>query len=237
MTNSKGRRARLGMLLALALGALALVALPGFAAAKAKGHHQMRDRNHDHIPDRWEKRHKLSLKVNQAHRDQDHDSLDNLGEYKAGDNPHNPDSNGNGVLDGEEHAGKIVSYDPESGKLTIGLFGGESVSGLVTEETEIECGCSHGEEASEAGEEEGTVSFRADSFGPGEEEGGSSEQGDDESGDQPGQGQPDHSSEHHHSRSCSSEDLVVGAAVKEAELQTENGVSTFSKVELGKSEG
>jgi len=35
--------------------------------------------NHDHIPDRWEKRHHLSLHVNQARHDQDRDRLDNRG--------------------------------------------------------------------------------------------------------------------------------------------------------------
>lgn len=76
MTRSKASRMRLGGLLALALGAIALLALPGLAAAK--------DRNHDRIPDRWEKRHKLSLKVDQARKDQDRDHLRNLAEFKAG---------------------------------------------------------------------------------------------------------------------------------------------------------
>ena len=84
MTRSKNRKARLGGLLALALGVLALLALPAIAAA--------RDRNHDHIPDRWEKRHHLSLHVNQAGRDQDRDHLRNRGEFEAGDNPRDNDS-------------------------------------------------------------------------------------------------------------------------------------------------
>ena len=45
--------------------ALALVAVLGLASsASAKS----RDRNHDRIPDRWERVHHLSLKVNQAKR-------------------------------------------------------------------------------------------------------------------------------------------------------------------------
>ncbi|MFI5027738.1 MAG: hypothetical protein ACHQCF_01995 [Solirubrobacterales bacterium] len=101
-----GSRARLGGVLVLALGARALLALPSFAAAK--------DRNHDHIPDHWEKKHQLSLRVNQAARDQDHDHLNNLGEFKAGDNPRNPDTNNDGVMDGEENAGTIASFDTET---------------------------------------------------------------------------------------------------------------------------
>ena len=53
MRRRHGNRARLGGVLLAALGALALLALPSVAAAK--------DRNHDRIPDRWEKRHHLSL--------------------------------------------------------------------------------------------------------------------------------------------------------------------------------
>src|SRR3979490_196766 len=131
MTRTRGRRAPLGGLLAVALGAIALLALPGLAVAK--------DRNHDHIPDRWGKRHKLSLKVNQAHKDQDHDHLSNLAEFKAGDNPRNSDSDSDGVMDGEENAGTITSFDAKTGKLVISLFGGEAVTGLVTEQTEITC--------------------------------------------------------------------------------------------------
>ena len=126
MRTSPQANARLGGLLATALGALALLALPGIAAAK--------DRNHDRIPDRWEKRHHLSLKVNQARRDQDGDHLRNLAEFKAGDNPRDADTDNDGVTDGEENAGTIASFDTDSGKLTISLFGTETVSGLVTDQ-------------------------------------------------------------------------------------------------------
>ncbi|HWN72801.1 MAG TPA: hypothetical protein VNN15_03220, partial [Solirubrobacterales bacterium] len=132
MTRTKGRRARFGMtLFALALGALALLAMPSLAAAK--------DRNHDRIPDRWEKKHHLSLNVNQARHDQDGDHLRNRGEFLAGDNPRDEDSDDDGVMDGNEQAGTIASFDSESGRLVIDLFGGDTVSGLVTEGTEIEC--------------------------------------------------------------------------------------------------
>ena len=52
---------------------LAVLALPAMAAAK--------DRNHDRIPDRWEKRHHLSLTVKQTGRDQDSDQLRNRAEF------------------------------------------------------------------------------------------------------------------------------------------------------------
>jgi hypothetical protein len=54
--------------------AAVLLAIPASAAARS------RDRNHDHIPDRWERAHHLSLKVKQGGRDQDHDGLRNRAE-------------------------------------------------------------------------------------------------------------------------------------------------------------
>src|SRR6478735_11979880 len=132
MRRRHGQRAGLGGVLLAALGAVALLALPGVAAAK--------DRNHDRIPDRWEKRHHLSLHVNQARRDQDRDHLDNRGEFKAGDNPRDRDTDNDGVMDGDENAGTITAFDTETGKLTISLFGGDTVTGFVTEDTRIECG-------------------------------------------------------------------------------------------------
>ena len=69
-------------ILAVAIAGLLVIALPSVAAAK--------DRNHDRIPDRWEKRHHLSLHVNQAKRDQDRDGLKNRQEFKAGDDPRDP---------------------------------------------------------------------------------------------------------------------------------------------------
>lgn len=189
------RTQRLTATLAAAVGTIAILALPGAAAAK--------DRNHDRIPDRWEKRHHLSTKANQARRDQDRDHLRNRAEFEAETNPHDPDSDNDGVPDGEEHTGEIESFDPTSGELTIDLFGGGTISGLVAEETEIECDhedssatASASSEGDEAGEEDGSD----------EQEGGSS--------------------------SCTTADLTPGTTVDEAELKAENGTATFEKVEL-----
>jgi hypothetical protein len=68
-----------------------------------------KDRNHDRIPDRWEKRHHLSLHHEQAGRDQDHDDLDNRGEYRAHLDPRDADSDDDGVKDGDENAGTVKS--------------------------------------------------------------------------------------------------------------------------------
>jgi hypothetical protein len=75
-----------------ALGAMLLIA----SSASAK------DRNRDGIPDRWEKRFDLSLKVDQANKDQDRDKVDNLNEFQEGTNPRDRDTDNDGVNDGKE---------------------------------------------------------------------------------------------------------------------------------------
>jgi hypothetical protein len=212
------RSHNLGFLL-VAIGVLTMLAVPNIAAAK------QRDRNHDGIPDRWEKRHRLSTRVNQAHRDQDRDHLRNRAEFMAGTNPRNADSDGDGVPDGEENAGKIASFDATSGKLVINVFGGETVSGLVTEETEIECrGQKDGASTSDSGDGEEGSEDEQQGEEPGDDDGG--QQGsDDDDQEEPGDDDDQGSN-------CTAADLEVGAVVHEAELQIEEGSAVFKKVEL-----
>lgn len=217
------RTQRLTATLAAAVGLIAILALPGVAAAK--------DRNHDHIPDGWEKRHNLSLKVNQARRDQDGDHLRNRAEFEAETNPRDPDSDNDGIPDGEEHAGEIESFNPtspNSGELTIALFGGGQISGLVTEETEIECHrqasatASASSEGDETGEEGGNdEASEEEQQGEGQGDDGSEEEAGDDQGEQEGG-----------SSSCTAADLTPGTMVDEAELKVENGTAVFEKVEL-----
>jgi Bacterial TSP3 repeat len=61
-----------------------------------------RDRNHDQLPDSWEKGNHLSLRIKQAKRDQDHDKLANKLEFRYKTNPHKADSDGDGLKDGDE---------------------------------------------------------------------------------------------------------------------------------------
>jgi hypothetical protein len=205
-----------------ALGALAMLALPAVAAAK--------DRNHDHIPDRWEKRHHLSLHRNQAKLDQDRDHLRNRAEFLAGDNPRNADTDNDGVMDGNENAGTIQSFDQETGKLTIALFGGDTISGLVTEGTEIECS-NHSASASDEGD--GSSSDHEEQAG--DDEGDNSgehhgEAGDDDQGENQGEAGDDDQGENQ--GNCTTADLTEGAVVKEADLHVSNGQAVFEKVEL-----
>jgi hypothetical protein len=238
MTPKKARRPRLGMTwFALALGALALLAMPGLAAAK--------DRNHDRIPDRWEKRHKLSLKVNQARHDQDGDHLRNRGEFLAGDNPRDRDSDDDGTVDGHEQAGTIASFDAGTGRLVIDLFGTDTVAGLVTDETEIKCedaggatvsseGAGRGE--AEPGDDRGDETEAGDDRDDNGEEVGD-DHGDDDQGDDSGPGSdnsgPGHEGDDDRGdRLCTTAELVPGAVVEEAELKIANGQAIFHEVEL-----
>src|SRR3954471_20137853 len=84
------------MLVITAAAALALMALP--AAALARSH----DRNHDGIPDKWERHFHLSLKHNDAKGDPDHDGLSNKGEFKNRTNPRDADTDNDGLDDGDE---------------------------------------------------------------------------------------------------------------------------------------
>lgn len=234
---------RLTTCAAAALGALALLALPGTAAAK--------DGNHDRIPDRWERHHHLSTAVNQAGRDQDHDHLRNRAEFLAGDNPRDRDSDDDGVMDGNENAGTITSFDAATGKLVISLFNGDSVSGLVTESTKIKCEDEHSPDVttrSRHGEEE-PGDDHGEGEEPGDDNGGHGEEpGDEAAGDNSGPGNngddnsgpgsshsgrgPSGHDDNGTGANCTTSDLIVGATVEEAELELEHGAATYEEVEL-----
>ena len=200
------RKTKSAALAALAFALFMIIAGP--AAAK--------DRNGDRIPDRWEKRHHLSLKVNQAKRDQDGDGLRNRGEFKAGLDPRDDDSDDDGTEDGDENAGTIQIFDAETGRLTIRLFGGDTISGLVTDDTELECDADdstartadHGDDDGDRGDDDRSGS-------------GDGDRGDDDHGDRDDDGED-----------CGTDALTPGREVEEAELKLEEGQATFREIEL-----
>ena len=184
------RTPRIAGLLALALGAVALLALSGVATAKDRGgdDHGHHGRHHHH--------HFREI----------------------------------------EEAGTISSFDPATGRLTIALTGGETVSGLVTTETRIRC--------------EGTDDRRADRRDhggddnggrgnePGDDNGGHGNEPGDNNGDNsgPGPGGPiaeGEGPEAGETPSCTTAALVPGAFVGEAVLRLGTGTATFEEVELG----
>ncbi|MGH2964576.1 MAG: hypothetical protein ACRDMH_04215 [Solirubrobacterales bacterium] len=237
MSSTKSRKL-LGSL-AVAIVGLLVVALPAAAAA--------RDRNHDRIPDRWEKRHHLSLHKNQAQRNQDRDGLKNRQEWKAGDDPRDPDSDNDGVEDGDEGAGTIASFQDHV--LTIDLFGGGSISGTVTESTEVKCdnGDDQGDEDNDGegghhgdtgdGEDQGDQGDVGDD--PGEQAGDDSHADKSATGDQTGNDENDNDDEDANDQgddnhACSVDNLVPGAVVQEADLELEHGQAVFEEIELAK---
>ena len=142
-----GRKQRLG-LAAAAIVALFAIAIPAGAASK--------DRNGDGIPDRWEKRHGLSLKKNQAKLDQDRDGLKNRAEWRNATDPRDRDTDDDGVADGREvrhgsdptaahpvlpaeDVGQITAWDATTGQLEVTLTAGGSVKGAVNQFTKIRC--------------------------------------------------------------------------------------------------
>jgi hypothetical protein len=194
--------------------AAALAALMALAPAAIARHSHASctraDRNHDSIPDKWECKNRLSLRVKQTRRDPDHDGLNNLQEFRDGTNPRRADTDGDGIRDGAEMrrglnprsqdsdrdgvndenelAGTVVSFDqgtdndPSTGTLTIQpAGGGDPVSGQVTSATRIEC-----ERADQFENEDAqpTTTARASRDGSGDQP----ESGDDHSGDNSGPG-------------------------------------------------
>jgi hypothetical protein len=71
--------------------------------------------------------------------DADGDGLPNAAEQQTGNDPSNPDSDGDGIADGKENAGRVATWDPETGALTIRLASGTTVTGTVDDTTEVTC--------------------------------------------------------------------------------------------------
>jgi len=133
--------------------------------------------------------------------------------HHRGEGHHHP----HGIFDRDEDAGTISAFDATSGKLTIALFGGDSVSGLVTSRTDVRCGFG----------DDGSARFSRDSGNSGPGSGS-----DDDNGGR-GELEPgDDRGDHGNGRPCSSDDLTVGAVVHEADLDLEHGIARFDEIEL-----
>jgi hypothetical protein len=140
--------------LALLVAATALCAAPALA----------RKRDHDKLPDRWERKFHLDTKKNDAKRDRDRDGLSNYREYRSHTNPRRKDtdrdglkdgaerrfgfkprdrdSDDDGTRDGKENAGKITALTGSSITLRLAA-GGKLNAGLAID-------CSSGDSSSGA---------------------------------------------------------------------------------------
>ena len=223
--------------------ATAVMLVPAAAQASGARHRTAAtaDRNRDRIPDRWERRYRLSLRVKQTRRDQDHDGLNNLGEFRSKTNPRDDDSDndgvedgdershglnardddsdGDGVEDGDENAGKVLTF--QGGRLTIELAKGGTVSGLVNGDTEIECEHAESTPTAQASHEE---SGDDDNDVDDDAQGDNDNQGDNE-GDE---------NDEDDEVACSQADLTEGVIVHEAELSGTGENAVFHEVELVK---
>jgi hypothetical protein len=205
MRNLNKRAPRIAGLLALALGALALLAVSGVAAAKDRsgndngGNH---GRHHDHG------RHHLQFEMKES--------------------------------------GTISSFDASTGKLTIALLEGGTVTGLVTENTEIKCegvdnrlnrrdhgGGGDNSGPGSGGDNGGQLEPGDDNGGrgepePGDDNGGQNEPGGDNGGEVMGEGEGEPGE-----ATCTTASLIPGAVVGDAELRLEGGSTVFEEIELG----
>jgi hypothetical protein len=254
----------------IALAAFAVAALAFAPGAAAKRHSRCAmgarvDRNHDRLPDRWECRHHLSLRVKQNRRDQDRDHLNNLGEFEHGTNPRDADTDNDGIEDGDEMrqglnprdrdsdddgvededegAGKVESFDSNTGTLTIRRDDNSLLTGQVNATTRIECETENefenenenetvAHESSDGGDDHSGSDDGGDNSGPGS--GGDDGDRVDNSGpgslnSGPGNAEENENDEDDE-RACSTADLQPGTPVHESEV--ENGV--FREVELVK---
>jgi hypothetical protein len=208
-------------LLLLACALAAVLAFPASGLARSHG-----DRNRDGIPDRWERANHLSLKVNQARRDQDHDGLRNKAEFRAGDNPRDADTDNDGVEDGHEKAGQIASFT--GGVLIVHLFNGDDVKGTVDADTEIECRTAPSTTTAARAADDGDGGGGDDNSGP-----GSNHQGQGDDGDRHGDDEgDDNDGEDHNQAGCDATKLTAGATVGEAELKATPAGLVFEKIEL-----
>jgi hypothetical protein len=146
-------------------------------------------------------------------------------------------------------AGTIQSFDPETGALTIALTEGGSVTGLVTSRTHVRCGEDNGHHHGQHGDgrrgrRRATASHDGSgdqgNSGPGSENSGRGEDnpsrgeepGEDNPGrgEEPGEDNPSQGAEHAHH--CTSQDLVVGATVRVADLVLTGGKAIYAFVGL-----
>ncbi len=211
------------------------------AAAKAKQRAaRAADRNRDGLPDKWEKRYKLSLKVNQAQRDQDADGVVNLSEYTGGTNPRKADSDNDGVDDGSEDVGRVLSFDARTSVLKITDASGDTLSATVGEWTNIEC-VTDAVTSPIVGPLSASSANRGDGprGGSGENSGPNRDR-DDDGDDHPGDGDDydDHPGDDDPSDDdgeyvdCGTEVLIAGTVVHEAALRLSATGKQWVKIEI-----
>ena len=210
----------------------ALLAVPGAAMAKS------RDRDHDKLPDKWEKKFHLSTHKKNAKGDPDRDGLNNLGEFRSRTNPRKADTDGDGINDanddqdndGVDNAEEMQEHTNPCDRDTDndGVNDGEETIGTVANFTEDSPGSGTGVLTINLNGG-GTLSGRVDQGTEIEcrapEHAGVHERH--EGGDNSG---PGHDGDEQNQ--CTTADLTAGTPVHEAELHGSGDSAVFEKVEL-----
>ena len=218
----------------------ALLAVPGAAMARS------RDRDHDKLPDKWEKKFHLSTHKKNAKGDPDRDGLNNLGEFRAGTNPRDADTDNDGVNDanddqdndGVDNADEMAEHtNPRDADTdNDGVEDGQETIGTVASFTEDSPGSgtgtltitlTGGSTLSGRVDQSTEIECRApEQAGRHDRDGG---------GDNSGPGGGDNSGPGRDSderAQCSTADLTAGTPVHEAELHGSGASAVFEKVEL-----
>jgi hypothetical protein len=222
----------------------AMLAMPGAAMAKS------RDRDHDKLPDKWEKKFHLSTHRNNANGDPDKDGLTNLGEFRSRTNPRKADTNGNGVNDAnDDQDGDGVENQDEVHNGTNpcdrdtdndGVDDGHETAGTVVSFVEDSANPGTGvltiklnDNSTISGKVDSSTEIECEAPESSAPAGSHPKDGSDDgpnhdSGDDHGDG------EHHngdHSQ-CGTADLTAGTPVAEAELHGSGDQAVFEKVKL-----
>jgi hypothetical protein len=193
----------------------AALAIPGVAVASHQGEHQAREVHHGARHHKRHHRHAHLLRFGAA-----------AGNSAASGSSSTP------AASADETAGTIASF--ASGTLTITLSDGSTVSGKVTEGTEIECRSAMASAArdgdqgddNDQGDDRGDDGRSSSGPGDGEHGGVSADDGDDnDANDDGAQDEAEH---------CTTAALTPGAVVREAELRVSSAGAVWEKVELNR---
>jgi hypothetical protein len=139
-----------------------------------------------------------------------------------------------------DNAGTVQSFS--GGVLTIMLGDGSTVSGSVTNDTELECTAPeqrqtiHEEGDGGSGEQSGSGDDQAqgsDDQSVGEDQGDAAEQNENQAEDENENDAAEQNENEDVQNNCSTADLTQGTVVREAELRISNAGSVWKKVELG----
>jgi hypothetical protein len=225
----------------------ALLALPG--AAMAKSH----DRDHDGLPDKWEKKFHLSTHQKSAKGDPDKDGLNNRGEFRSHTNPRKADTNSNGINDANDdsdHDGVDNADEMNEGTNPAdpdtdndGVRDGEETSGTIVSFTEDSANPGTGvltiklaDNSTITGKVDSTTEIECHTAGDGTrhdrqgaDDGPNHDVGDDHGGADGADHHGDGGSDDQH---CTTADLTAGTAVHEAELHGTGDQAVFEKVHL-----